>query len=425
MPPPSRPRPPATRGPPHEMALSARQRARAGACQRHRGGRGGAVVAVSGPHRRPPGPHPPPRRGKGRAPAGARPRAPSPGLPAQVHLHGQARERRGTDRPPRQGRPAPGGRRRHRGPGVRAARRARTRPGCGRSPATGQGCPGPSRLRGPATRPRPPAPAPRPPPCGRPRVLARGDAHQHVPAAGHRAAARQEQGGELAAPPGLGGGDLQPGAPAGGCRPARASTSTSSSATSPSGIAHPRGSPALRGVAVMTVSSCRTGSLAGPARVAAGRPHGPRARPGGPGRDRRPRSALCSRRPVKPEPACWRLRARPDLTRRAESSVDTAGPGRKASRAGRSARNTAFVARCGRSAPPAAARDPAALAPPPGPGRGTAATVTQALTASVLPQPARKPAEDAAALIRPAGQASPAPAPRAFPSSHLAGPTTP
>ncbi len=47
---------------------------------------------------------------------------------------------------------------------------------------------------------------------GRPRVLARGDAHQHVPAAGHRAAARQEHGGELAAPPGPGGGDPQPGA---------------------------------------------------------------------------------------------------------------------------------------------------------------------------------------------------------------------
>ena len=55
---------------------------------------------------------------------------------------------------------------------------------------------------------------------------------------------------------------------------------------------------------------------------------------------------------------------------------------------------------------------PAALAPPPGPGRGAAATVTQALTASALPQPARKPAEDAAALIRPAGQASPAPGQR-------------
>jgi hypothetical protein len=94
----------------------------------------------------------------------------------------------------------------------------------------------------------------------------------------------------------------------------------------------------------------------------------PRARSGGPGRDRRPRSALCSRPLVKPEAACWRLRARLDLTRRAESSVDTAGPGRKASRTGRSARKTAFVARCGRSAPPAAARDPGRPRPAAGAG---------------------------------------------------------
>ena len=56
-----------------------------------------------------------------------------------------------------------------------------------------------------------------------------------------------------------------------------------------------------------------------------------------------------------------------DLTRRAESSVDAAGPGRKASRTSRSARKTAFVARYGRSAPSAAARDPAVpgtLSPP-------------------------------------------------------------
>jgi hypothetical protein len=38
--------------------------------------------------------------------------------------------------------------------------------------------------------------------------------------------------------------------------------------------------------------------------------------------------------------------------------------------------------------------------------------VTQALTASVLPQPARKPGGDAAALIRPAGQAPPVPGQR-------------
>ena len=95
--------------------------------------------------------------------------------------------------------------------------------------------------------------------------------------------------------------------------------------------------------------------------------------------------------------------------------MDTAGPEAEGqpNRPFR-ARNTAFVARCGRSAPAdATVRDPAALAPPLGPGRGTAATVTQALTASVLPQPARKSAEDVATLIRPAGQPRPAPGQRA------------
>jgi len=95
----------------------------------------------------------------------------------------------------------------------------------------------------------------------------------------------------------------------------------------------------------------------------------PCARPGGPGRVRRPRSAPRFRPAVKPEPACWRLCARPDLTRHAESSVDASGPGRKANRTGRSARKTAFVARCGRSAPPAAARDPRRPHPAAG-GRG-------------------------------------------------------
>jgi hypothetical protein len=193
-------------------------------------------------------------------------------------------------------------------------------------------------------------------------VLVRGDAYQHVPAADRGPAARQEQGGELTAPPGLGRDDPQPRAARRGCRPGRASTSTSSSATSPSGIAHPWGSPALRGAAVMTVlllSHWQSGrSRPGSRRAVRAVPC---ARPGGPGRGRRPRSAPGSRPAVKPEPVCWRLRARLDLTRRAESRVDAAGPGRKASRTSRPARITACVARCGRSAPPAAARDPRRL----------------------------------------------------------------
>ena len=44
--------------------------------------------------------------------------------------------------------------------------------------------------------------------------------------------------------------------------------------------------------------------------------------------------------------------------------MDAAGPGRKASRTSRPARKTAFVARYGRSAPSAAARDPAVPRPP-------------------------------------------------------------
>ena len=147
--------------------------------------------------------------------------------------------------------------------------------------------------------------------------------------------------------------------PAGGCRPARASTFTFSSATTPTGIAHLRRSPALRGSAVMTVlllSSWPSGwSRPGGCRaVRLVR----RARAGGPGRDRRRRSALGSRPRARPGPGPRPVRALPDLTPPAESSVDAAGPGRKASRTSLAARNTAGAARCGRSAPPAAARDP-------------------------------------------------------------------
>jgi len=358
---------------------------------------GGAVTAVSGPHRRPPGTHPPPRRGKG---GGCRPApapcAPSPGLPAQVHLPGQARERRGH----RSGRrdkvdllPGAGvgtvvlefaqrAEREHDRaaddlrPQVKAvqvpAGYADQRPGRDRvhlHPGHRRGGPGvlgAALARGMRTSTSPP------PAFGRRR--GRNKAVNSPPRLASAAVTCSQ------APP------------AGGCRPARASTSTSSSATSPSGIAHPRGSPALRGVAVMIVlvlSNWQSGwpSPGGRRAVRAV----PRARPGGPRRDRRPRSALCSRRPVKPAPACWRLRARPDLTRRAESSVDTAGPGRKASQAGRSARNTAFVARCGRSAPPAAARDPGRPRPAAGArDGGPGDTGTERLRAATVHPQARR-----------------------------------
>jgi hypothetical protein len=70
------------------------------------------------------------------------------------------------------------------------------------------------------------------------------------------------------------------------------------------------------------------------------------------------RSALCSRRRGEPALIPWPARPMRDLTPHAESSVDAAGPGRKASRTSLPACTTASVARCGRSAPPAAAREP-------------------------------------------------------------------
>jgi hypothetical protein len=71
--------------------------------------------------------------------------------------------------------------------------------------------------------------------------------------------------------------------------------------------------------------------------------------------------------------------------------VDTAGPGRKASQAGRSARNTAFVARCGRSAPPAAARDPGRPRPAAGArDGGPGDTSTERLRAATVRPQARR-----------------------------------
>ena len=199
--------------------------------------------------------------------------------------------------------------------------------------------------------------------------------------------------------------------PAGGCRPARASTSTSSSATSPSGTAHPWGSPALRGAAIKTVSPLSNWQSGWP------RPGGrrtvrtvSRARSGGPGRNRRPRSALCSRRPVKPEPACSRLRqAGLDTARGVERGYCRS---RAEGQPGRPFGTKHGLRRSVRQARAVGRRPGPRPRPAAGPGRGAVATVTQAMTASALPQPARKPAEDAAALIRPAGQAPPAPGQR-------------
>ena len=197
MPSPSQPRPPTARGPPREPALSARQRARAGACRRCRARIGGGpVMAASGPHRRPRSPRPPRRRGQGRA---------------------------------------------------------------------------------------------RPPSCPEP------------------------------------------------------------------GITRPDSPGWVSLIAVLLLPDRQSG---GPAPVTAGRPHGPACTSWRPGAGPPPAISAPLLAAVKPEPARWRLHARPDLTRRAESSVDAAGPGRKASRTSRSARKTAFVARYGRSAPSAAARDP-------------------------------------------------------------------
>ena len=181
---------------------------------------------------------------------------------------------------------------------------------------------------------------------------------------------RQEQGGELPAPPCLGCGNPQPGAPGRGLPPGQGehvrvfirhvtvrdrpplgiagiARSCRHDCSPPVGLAvglvPPRWLPAVRAV--------------------------PCARSGGPGGtagdDRRAAPARPSSLNRAPGAAC----ALPDLTSRPESSVDAPGPGRKASRTGRPARETAFVARCGRSAPSAAARDPRRPRPAAG-GRG-------------------------------------------------------
>ena len=184
---------------------------------------GGAVMAVSGPHRRPPGPRPVPRRGKGGHRQAPAPHARGRGYPPGFTRVGGAGNAVGTD-PAAATRPAwsPGTgigtvvlqfpQRAEREddrtaddlrPQVQAvqvpARDADQRPGRDRP-----------HLHPRHHRRRPGVPG---------AALARGDAHQHVPAAGPRPAARQEQGGELASPPGPGGGDPQPGTPSRGLPP--------------------------------------------------------------------------------------------------------------------------------------------------------------------------------------------------------------
>jgi hypothetical protein len=81
-----------------------------------------------------------------------------------------------------------------------------------------------------------------------------------------------------------------------------------------------------------------------------------RSAPGRPSSQRPPRSSPPAGR--RSAASTWHRPGTPDLTRRTQSSVDASGPGRKASRTGPLARSAAFSARRGRSAPPAAVRDP-------------------------------------------------------------------
>ena len=241
--------------------LSARRARVTGASRRYRGGSDRAVPAC----RRPPGPHPRRRDEKERR-ACARPVTPSPGIAAQVHLRGQRREPGvGTDRPPRLRRPRRGRRRPRRGARVRAARRARRRPGRGPSPPTVPAAQVPAR----DADQRPGHDAPHLHPrrrCAGP-VRRRGlDVAPARPRRRPAGRARQEQGGELAASPGLGGGDPQP-------RAARRDRRPGQGQHVHVLIPHvtvrdppPLGTPALQGTAVMTHLLLSNWQSAGPAR---------------------------------------------------------------------------------------------------------------------------------------------------------------
>ena len=340
--------------------------------------------------------------------AGIAARMPSPpggtagprGVPAATRQGAGAARRRPSSRPAGRGtRPEParlpsprrpGRVRRHRrrAPAAPSGRPWRRRPRPGRLPATGQGRGGPSPRRGSATGRHSPHLHPRRRPGPVPFGLAGagGDAEQHIPAARARPGPRQEQGGELTAPPGPGDGDPQSRTPGWRALPGQGQHVHVLIAMSPAGISHPGSSgpaaagPAPSGVVIMI-------SLLTSYRQAGGIPRGDRrpARDGwraGSGRaagDRRRRpSALCSRPGVKPARDRWpdRVRTRkaaghvrhragagrpggpPGLTSRAEPGVDTAGPGWQASQACPPARDPAPGEGGGRSAPEVAIRDP-------------------------------------------------------------------
>ena len=304
---------------------------------------------------------------RGRARDGARPRRPAAGrLPAHVHPGRQGREPR--RRPPgRRGSPRPArGRRRPRRalPVRQRAHREDDRFADGLRPLVQAGrVPGrdadqrPGRDR-PDLHPRrrrlvlagrPGAAAGRStstsPPQASGRYLDRNKPVSSAPRCGSAAVTHSQ-----APPSGT------------GC-PARDSTSTSSSPTS--SPVSPIPGYCRKVLPSCASSCCRTDGPPPPV-------------PGG----RQRRSTLDSRPPVKParppRPSAgrpdraaraWRGPVAADLTRRAESSVDAAGPGRQASRTSRPARGTAFVARC-RSAPSTAARDPRRPRPAAAGGRG-------------------------------------------------------
>ena len=321
-------------------------------------------MAVSGPHRRPHGPHPPRRERAGagrRPPSCPEPGATRPGSPGWAATG----TRPAPTRPPRSRRPA--ARAETSAPCSSSSVSApiakmtvsRTTSGHTSRPAGSQPA---TRTRDPATTaqtctlaavvPLPGSPAGR---------RARARPRRRPPGG-----ARQEQGGELAAPPGLGGGDPQPRAAGRDRLPGQGQHVHVLISHAIVRYPHAGEPPEPEGTAVMINLLLSYGQSAGPV-------------PGAGRDDRRssPGRASSQRRPPRPGPPgrpaaaarTWRRAGAADLTRRAESSVDAAGPGRKASRTGRPARNTAFVARCGRSAPPAAARDPRRPRPAAG-GRG-------------------------------------------------------